>query len=59
MDMPDKGHYDDAILIRVYDEIIRLAQNEALVKKVSRLTGYVQVFYLMAGSTDSTNQGRQ
>ncbi|MFZ0530651.1 MAG: PTS sugar transporter subunit IIA, partial [Propionicimonas sp.] len=58
MAVPDKDQYDDRILIRVYDEIIRLSQNEALVKKVSRLTSYVQFFYLMESWTDPTTQGR-
>ena len=42
-----KTDYDDRILLRVYDEIIRLSQDPLLVRKVSRLNSYVQFFYLM------------
>lgn len=58
MAVPAKADYDDRILIRVYDEIIRLSQDQGLVRKVSRLTSYVQFFYLMEDHTEATTQGR-
>jgi transcriptional antiterminator/mannitol/fructose-specific phosphotransferase system IIA component (Ntr-type) len=58
MAVPAKTDYDDRILIRVYDEIIRLSQDPLLVRKVSRLTSYVQFFYLMEDYTEATTQGR-
>lgn len=58
MGVPLKTDYDDRILLRVYDEIIRLSQGPLLVRKVSRLTSYVQFFYLMEDYTEATNQGR-
>ncbi len=58
MGVPLKTDYDDRILLRVYDEIIRLSQDPLLVRKVSRLTSYVQFFYLMEDYTEATNQGR-
>lgn len=47
MAVPDKASYDDTILIRVYDEVIRLGSDPGLVSKISRLTTYEQFFYLM------------
>ncbi len=58
MAVPAKTDYDDRILLRVYDEIIRLSQDPLLVRKVSRLNSYVQFFYLMEDYTEATNQGR-
>jgi mannitol/fructose-specific phosphotransferase system IIA component (Ntr-type) len=58
MAVPAKTDYDDRILLRVYDEIIRLSQDPVLVRKVSRLTSYVQFFYLMQDYTETTTQGR-
>ena len=55
---PAKTDYDDRILLRVYDEIIRLSQDPLLVRKVSRLNSYVQFFYLMEDYTEATTQGR-
>ena len=49
MAVPLKTDYDDRILLRVCDEIIRLS-GPALVRKVSRLNSYVQ-FYLMEDYT--------
>ena len=51
MAVPDKASYDDTILIRLYDEMIRLGDDPALVSKISRLTTYEQFFYLMENST--------
>lgn len=45
--VPEKLSYDDAILIRVYDEIIRLGSNREALSKISRLTSYEQFFYFM------------
>jgi lichenan operon transcriptional antiterminator len=47
MAVPQKVAYDDTVLIRVYDEIIRLGGNAAAVAKISRLTSYEQFFYFM------------
>ncbi len=58
MAVPHKDMYDDTLLIRVYDEVIRLSQNAALVRKISRLSTYVQLFYLMEGYSETTTQGR-
>mgnify|MGYP000986553792 FL=1 len=58
MAVPLKTDYDDRILLRVYDEIIRLSQDSFLVRKVSRLNSYVQFFYLMEDYTQATTQGR-
>jgi len=58
MAVPLKTDYDDRILLRVYDEIIRLSQDPLLVRKVSRLNSYVQFFYLMEDYTEATTQGR-
>jgi mannitol/fructose-specific phosphotransferase system IIA component (Ntr-type) len=58
MAVPAKTDYDDQILLRVYDETIRLSQDPILVRKVSRLNSYVQFFYLMEDYTETTNQGR-
>jgi lichenan operon transcriptional antiterminator len=58
MAVPAKTDYDDRILLRVYDEIIRLSQDPLLVRKVSRLNSYVQFFYLMEDYTEATTQGR-
>lgn len=59
MAVPDKADYDDRILLRAYDEIIRLSQDAALVRKVSRLTSHVQFFYLMEDYSEATNRGRK
>jgi transcriptional antiterminator/mannitol/fructose-specific phosphotransferase system IIA component (Ntr-type) len=58
MAVPLKADYDDRILLRVYDEIIRLSQDPLLVRKVSRLNSYIQFFYLMEDYTEATIQGR-
>jgi mannitol/fructose-specific phosphotransferase system IIA component (Ntr-type) len=58
MAVPLKADYDDRILLRAYDEIIRLSQDPLLVRKVSRLNSYVQFFYLMEDYTEATTQGR-
>lgn len=58
MAVPAKTDYDDRILLRVYDEIIRLSQDPLLVRKVSRLNSYVQFFYLMEDYTQASTQGR-
>jgi len=50
MAVPNKSDYDDTILIRVYDEMIRLGDDPALVSKISRLNSYEQFFYLMENS---------
>ncbi|QGF23241.1 BglG family transcription antiterminator [Raineyella fluvialis] len=53
MAVPEKLSYDDSILIRVYDEIIRLGTNHAALGRISRLTSYEQFFYFMENlSTD-------
>lgn len=59
MGVPLKTDYDDRILLRVYDEIIRLSQDPLLVRKVSRLNSYVQFFYLMEDYAEATAQGRR
>jgi mannitol/fructose-specific phosphotransferase system IIA component (Ntr-type) len=59
MAVPDKADYDDRILLRAYDEIIRLSQDAALVRKVSRLNSHVQFFYLMEDYSEATNRGRK
>ena len=51
--VPEKAGYDDTILIRVYDEIIRLGSNRAAVAKISRLTSYEQFFYFMENLSTS------
>ena len=51
MAVPEKASYDDTILIRVYDEMIRLGDDPVLVSKISRLSSYEQFFYLMENST--------
>ena len=51
MAVPNKADYDDTILIRIYDEMIRLGSDPALVSKISRLSSYEQFFYLMENST--------
>ena len=56
MAVPDKANYDDTILIRVYDEMIRLGDDPALVSKISRLSSYEQFFYLMENSTTRTHR---
>ena len=47
MALPEKASYDDSILIRIYDEIIRLGGNRDALAKISRLTSYEQFFYFM------------
>ena len=59
MAVPDKADYDDRILLRVYDEIIRVSQDAALVRKISRLTSHVQLFYLMEDYSQATDRGRK
>ena len=48
MGVPDKADYDDTILVTVYDEIIRLTNDPDLLNRLSRLTSYEDVFWLMA-----------
>lgn len=48
MGVPDKQDYDDTILIDVYDEIIRLASDRALITSLSRVTSHEQLFWFMA-----------
>lgn len=45
--VPEKLSYDDTLLIRVYDEVIRLGGNRSALAKLSRLTSYEQFFYFM------------
>ena len=45
--VPAKLAYDDTLLIRVYDEVIRLGANRPALAKLSRLTSYEQFFYFM------------
>lgn len=52
--VPEKLSYDDSILIRVYDEIIRLGGNRAALAKISRLTSYEQFFYFMENHSTSS-----
>lgn len=56
MAVPDKQNYDDSILIRVYDEVIRLSTKPAILNRISRFTSYEQLFYLMeSASQESVN----
>lgn len=56
MAVPDKKDYDDSILIRVYDEVIRLSANPVILNKISRFNSYEQLFYLMeSASQESLN----
>ncbi|TFC02505.1 BglG family transcription antiterminator [Cryobacterium mannosilyticum] len=48
MGLPDKTDYDDTMLVKIYDEIIRLAGNRAELEQISRLTSYEQFFFHMA-----------
>ena len=48
MGVPDKADYDDTILVTVYDEIIRLTNVPDLLNRLSQLTSYEDVFWLMA-----------
>ncbi|EFS57218.1 hypothetical protein HMPREF9593_00102, partial [Cutibacterium acnes HL046PA2] len=48
MGVPDKADYDDTILVTVYDEIIRLTNDPDLLNRLSQLTSYEDVFWLMA-----------
>jgi hypothetical protein len=48
MALPDKADYDDTMLVKVYDEIIRFASNRAQIDEVSRLGSYEQFFFHMA-----------
>lgn len=52
MAVPEKSTYDDTILIRAYDDIIRLGANRPLLNKISRLTTYEQFFYLMESTAE-------
>lgn len=54
MSVPDKQDYDDTLLIRAWDELIRLGNNRGLVNRLSRLTSYEQLFYLMESVTHTT-----
>ncbi|WP_028707611.1 BglG family transcription antiterminator [Propionicicella superfundia] len=52
MAAPEKALYDDTILIRAYDDLIRLGSNRLLLSKVSRLSTYEQFFYLMESAAE-------
>ena len=51
--VPEKLSYDDSILIRIYDEIIRLGSNRTALAKISRLTSFEQFFYFMENLSTS------
>ncbi len=48
MAVPDKSTYDDRILIGAYDEVIRLAGQPSILDRLSRVTSYEQLFYVMS-----------
>ena len=48
MGLPDKADYDDTMLVKIYDEIIRLAANRSELDAISTLTSYEQFFFHMA-----------
>lgn len=52
MAVPAKDLYDDTILIRAYDDLIRLGSHLPLLSKVSRLSTYEQFFYLMESAAE-------
>ena len=49
--VPEKIAYDDTLLIRVYDEVMRLGANRPALARLSRLTSYEQFFYFMENLT--------
>ncbi len=59
MGVPDKGNYDDTVLVDVYDEIIRLASDRAGLDRISRLTSYEQFFLYMADNADHPTKGKK
>lgn len=59
MGVPDKGDYDDTVLVDVYDEIIRLAADRAGLDRISRLTSYQQFFLYMTDTSDHPTKGRK
>lgn len=48
MGLPKKADYDDTMLVKIYDEIIRFAANRAELDQISQLTSYEQFFFHMA-----------
>ena len=48
MGLPDKSDYDDTMLVKIYDEVIRLAGNRSEIDQISQLTTYEQLFFHMA-----------
>lgn len=59
MGVPDKGDYDDTVLVDVYDEIIRLAADRDSLDRISRLTSYEQFFLYMTDTPDHPTKGRK
>lgn len=45
--VPDKGDYDDTVLVDIYDEVIRLAADRPGLDRICRLTSYEQFFFHM------------
>lgn len=59
MGVPEKGDYDDTVLVDVYDEIIRLAADRPGLDRISRLTTYEQFFLYMTGTADNSTRERK
>ena len=47
MAVPEKEYYDDRILIRTYEELIRLGTDPALADRLCAVTGYADLFALL------------
>ena len=56
MGLPDKSDYDDTMLVKIYDEIIRLAGNRSEIDQISRLTSYEGFFFHMARTPLPSNK---
>lgn len=54
MAVPEKENYDDRILIRTYEELIRLGTDPVLVDQLCAVTGYPELFGLLDRLRDTT-----
>lgn len=57
MGVPEKGDYDDNVLVDVYDEIIRLAADPESLDRIARSSTYEQLFLQLTETLNHTKKG--
>ena len=57
MAVPEKDNYDDRILVRTYEELIRLGTDSRLMDRLCAITSYPELLGLLEDFRDH-NQGK-